>query len=97
MVKGEENAKICWYCQKIAHCYPAIRPQNKCSCFVPMGKEISHKRIAALLSITLSILDKQMRKFGTDYIITQLNERGHIIRYQVINKYTRFYEMNTGA
>lgn len=88
---GQPN--LCWFCANIVHCNPLIRPQCNCENYEPLGRYISHKRIADWIGISERHLTNIINRYGVEKIIELLAMRGHIVRYEVVNQYVKFYEI----
>ena len=87
------EGNICWNCKYIACCEPFIRPQYECVYFEPLGRYISHKRIAEWIGITERHLANIITHYGINKVIELLEIRGHIVRYEVVCRYVKFYEI----
>lgn len=81
----------CWFCSKIVHCNPTIRPQCDCENFKPLGRYITHQHIADLLTISKRQLEWVLQGYGADKVVEMLEVRGHIVRYETGCKRIRFY------
>lgn len=72
----------CWFCSKIVHCNPSVRPQCDCESYEPLGRYITHQHIADWLNIERHQLSWILKKYGADKIVELLEVRGHIVRYE---------------
>ena len=90
MVKGEENAVLCWNCKHIAKCFPNTRPVNECPrfCFyTPLGKA----RIAKWLSVSNAQVYAIIEKFGEQQIVKMLKEHGYNVTCTKFDENVQFY------
>lgn len=90
---NEEKAVICWHCQYIASCNPSIRPAKSCENFKPLGQFINHQHVADWIGISRQHLHNIINRYGIDKVIELLAIRGHEVRYELVNRYIKFYEI----
>ncbi len=83
--------KLCWFCANIVRCNPQIRPQCDCKEYKPLGKYITHQHIADWIGISRQHLNTIINRYGIEKVIELLEIRGHIVRYEVVCEYVKFY------
>lgn len=76
------EGNLCWNCKYIAKCCPQERPQHECTGYEPLGRYVTHQRIATWLNMERHHLCWVLKKYGVDEVIKMLETRGHIVRYE---------------
>lgn len=87
------EGNLCWNCKYIAKCCPLIRPQCDCESYEPLGRYITHQHIADWIGISRQHLNTIMNRYGIGKVIELLEVRGHIVRFEIVNQYVKFYEV----
>ncbi len=80
-------------CQFICKCLTCTHPDTGCEKFKPLGRYITHQHIADWIGISRQHLNTIINRYGIDKVIELLEIRGHIVRYEVVCEYVKFYEM----
>ncbi len=87
------EGNLCWNCRYLVTCSPQKRPSEKCENYKPLGRVVSQQHIADMIGISRNQLLYILSKYGTQKVIEMLDIRGYKVRFEVICRYIRFYDL----
>lgn len=93
------EGNLCWNCQYIVTCEPAVRPcrVRECVTYIPLENPLTQKQIAAFLGTTIDIVKKTVVREDPAKIVEQMKAKGISVRFIRNNTSVKFYKVSTNA